>query len=72
MRFSGQAPADLFAEGPDDWFFDTKRSADGFDLILAQKPADAPPGPVELILTMVSGDRAFEAREPLDVKQAKH
>ena len=71
VRFAGQAPADLFAEGPDDWFFDTKRSADGFDLILAQKPADAPAGSVEVILTMVSGDRAFEARAPLDVKQAK-
>jgi len=71
VRFAGQAPADLFAEGPEDWFFDTRRSADGFDLILAQKPADAPAGSVELILTMVSGDRAFEARAPLDVKRAK-
>ena len=71
VRFSGQAPADLFAEGPDDWFFDTRRSADGFDLILAQQPADAPAGSVELILTMVVGDRAFEARTPLDVGRAK-
>ena len=71
VRFEGIAPADLFAEGPDDWFFDTQRTADGFDLTLAQKPADAPAGPVELVLTMVSGDRAFEARAPLDVKQAK-
>ena len=71
VRFTGQAPTDLFAEGPDDWFFDTRRSADGFDLILAQKPADAPSGPVEVILTMVSGDRAFEARAPLDVRRAK-
>ena len=71
VRFAGQAPTDLFAEGPDDWFFDTRRSADGFDLILAQKPADAPAGPVELVLTMVSGERAFEARTPLDVGRAK-
>ncbi len=71
VRFTGEAPADLFAEGPEDWFFDTKRTAEGFDLILAQKPADAPAGPVQVILTMVSGDRAFEARTPLDVKQAK-
>ena len=71
VRFDGTAPADLFAEGPDDWFFDTRRSADGFDLILAQKPADAPTGPVELILTMVVGDRAFEARTPLDVERSK-
>ena len=71
VRFSGDAPADLFAEGPDDWFFDTKRSTEGFDLILAQKPADAPIERVEVILTMVSGDRAFEARAPLDVRRAK-
>jgi len=71
VRFASEAPTDLFAEGPDDWFFDTRRSADGFDLILAQKPADAPAGPVEVILTMVSGDLAFEARAPLDVKRAK-
>lgn len=71
VRFAGQAPADVFAEGPEDWFFDTRRSADGFDLILAQKPADAPAGSVEVILTMVAGDRAFEARAPLDVEQAK-
>ena len=71
VRFAGQAPTDLFAEGPDDWFFDTKPNGDGFDLILAQKPADAPAGPVELVLTMVSGERAFEARTPLDVGRAK-
>ena len=71
VRFDGAAPADLFAEGPEDWFFDTRRSAEGFDLILAQKPADAPTGPVELILTMVAGDRAFEARTPLDVQPPK-
>ena len=71
VRFEGTTPADLFAEGPDDWFFDTKGAADGFDLILAQKPADAPAGPVELVLTMVLGDRAFEARTPLDVGRAK-
>ena len=71
VRFAGPAPADLFAEGPEDWFFDTKRTADGFDLLLAQKPADAPNGPVELLLTMVMGERAFEARAPLDVKQTK-
>ena len=71
VRFAGQAPADLFAEGPDDWFFDTKRTAEGFELILAQKPADAPAGPVEVVLTMVVGDRAFEARTPLDVERPK-
>ncbi len=71
VRFAGPAPTDLFAEGPEDWFFDTRRTAEGFDLILAQKPADAPAGPVELVLTMVMGERAFEARAPLDVRQMK-
>ncbi len=71
VRFAGEAPGDLFAEGPEDWFFDTKRTADGFDLILAQKPADAPAGPVVVTLTMVVGDRAFEARTTLDARRAK-
>ena len=71
VRFAGPAPADLFAEGPQDWFFDTSRTAEGFDLTLAQKPADAPAGPVEVILTMVVGAHAFEARTPLDVEQGK-
>ena len=71
VRFTGEQPTDLFAEGPEDWFFDTRRATDGFDLILAQKPADAPSGPVDLVLTMVFGDRAFEARTALDVQPAK-
>ena len=71
VRFAGPAPADLFAEGPQDWFFDTSRTAEGFDLTLAQKPADAPAGPVVVILTMVVGAHAFEARTPLDVEQGK-
>ena len=71
LRFSGGAPDDLFVEGPQDWYFDTKRSAEGFDLILAQKPADAIAGPVEVILTMVVGDSAFEATTTLDAQRAK-
>ncbi len=71
VRFDGTTPADLFAEGPEDWFFDTKRTTDGFEVILAQRPGDAAAGAVELVLTMVVGDRAFEARTPLDVGRAK-
>ena len=71
VRFTGEAPADIFAEGPDDWFFDTKRTSEGFDLTLAQKPADAPEGPVDVVLTMVSGDAAFEARTTLDARAPK-
>ena len=67
LRFSGEPPVDVFAEGPQDWYFDTKRAGEGFDLLLAQKPADAAPGPVEATLTVVYADRAFEMRTTLDV-----
>jgi len=71
VRFAGEAPGDLFAQGPEDWYFDTKRTTEGFDLILAQKPADPSDAPVEVTLTMVVGDRAFEARTTLDARRAK-
>ena len=65
------AGSDLFAEGPDGWYFDTRPSGEGFELSLAQKPADAPAGPVEITLTLVSGACAFETRTSLDVATAK-
>ena len=71
LRFTGETPADVFAEGPQDWFFDTKRTGEGFSLTLAQKPFDAPAGPVELALTLVYPDRAFEIRTTLDAGRTK-
>ena len=62
---------DLFAEAPEGWSFDTKPASDGFDLLLAQMPADAPKGPVAVVLTLVSNGKTFELRSDLDVSAPK-
>ena len=56
--------ADLFFEPPDGWWFDTKQVADGFDLILAQKPTGSA-FPADVGLTYVAGDKAYETRVTL-------
>ncbi len=71
LRFSGEPPTDVFAEGPQDWFFDTKRTGEGFDMILAQKPIEPAQGPVEVTLTLVYPGQAFEIRTGLDAGRAK-
>ena len=70
VRFSPSpsAAADLFAEGPDDYYFDTTR-ADGFKLVLAQKPSDAK-GRVPVTLTLVDGRDAYQSTISLDVTPA--
>ena len=63
---------DLFAEGPEGWFFDTKRLESGeFELKLAEKPADAkgPFPPVTLTLTGDAG--AYEGVRHLDADGSK-
>jgi hypothetical protein len=64
--------ADLFAEGPEGWYFDTRPSGDGaFDVILAGKPADAAL-PVEGVrLTITKGDESLEALIRLDATPGK-
>lgn len=57
--------ADLFAEGPVDYYFDTTR-ADSFKLVLAQKPSDAN-GLVPVTLTLVDGRDATQSTINLDV-----
>ncbi len=45
--------SDLFAEAPDNYFFDTRRIADGsFELTLAERPANATAQPVPVRLTL--------------------
>lgn len=42
---------DLFAEGPDGWFYETQASGDGFTIVAAQAPAaHAGPAPARLTL----------------------
>ena len=57
--------SDLFVEGPDGWFFDTKRKDQNFEMILAQKPKNAAL-PVRVVLTYRDGTRAFERAIQLD------
>lgn len=60
---AGGTSADIFAEGPEGWYFDTRRLDDGtFEISLAERPStvakDAPVPPVKLTLTGEAG--AFE------------
>ena len=51
---------DLFAEGPEGWFFETSQTPDGFRLVAADRPKDAKlPVPVTLTL---AGAKDFEVR----------
>ena len=62
--------ADVFAESPEGWYFDTKAAGKGFTLSLAQKPADAPNSAIEVTLTYVSDAGAYELKQRLDVGPA--
>lgn len=59
---------DLFAEGPEGWYFETKPAEGGFALRLIEQPA-APASPVALRLTLVTSKAAFETRASLDLRQ---
>jgi len=59
------AAADLFAEGPDGYFFDTRHNG-SFEITLAQAPPDAK-GPVPVTLTLVDGQAAYQSTIRLDV-----
>lgn len=58
---------DLFAEGPEGWYFETKPSDGGFALRLIEQPA-APASPVALRLTLVTTKAAFETQASLDLR----
>ncbi len=64
------AVSDLFAEGPDGWYFDTKRDRDGFALLLSQRPAGSRETIVEVVLTYTSPNGAYEVKQRLDVDPA--
>lgn len=67
---ASQNGEDLFAEGPDGWAFDTRRAAPGlFDMILAEKPADALSGAVSVMITLTTPAGAFEGVKYLDVSR---
>lgn len=58
-----EAGSDLFAEGEDGWFFDTRPAGDAFRLVLADRPARATgPASVRLTLRRPSGAVEFETK----------
>jgi hypothetical protein len=65
------AGADLFADAPGDWFFDTRPASGGFRLELAQRPSDARDGKVDVTLTHTFANGAWEARISLDAGPPK-
>jgi DsbC/DsbD-like thiol-disulfide interchange protein len=59
------ARADLFAEGPEGYWFETRRAGAGFDLVMTERPAGASGG-FSLRLTYADGDKAQEWEIRLD------
>jgi len=65
-----KADADLFAEGPEGSYFETKRSGDGFSLVMVQKPS-VWTQPLRVFLTYRNGKAAIERSIDLDAGPAK-
>ncbi|MDF2118928.1 protein-disulfide reductase DsbD family protein [Roseiarcaceae bacterium H3SJ34-1] len=65
-----KADADIFAEGPDGSYFETKRAPDGFSLVMVQKPA-VWMQPLRVLLTYRDGQSAIERAIDLDAGPAK-
>jgi hypothetical protein len=57
---------DLFAEGPEDWYFETRPTDGGYLLRAVEQPKGAK-GPVALRFTVVTGKAAFETQASLDL-----
>jgi len=58
-----EGDGDLFAEGEDGWFFDTRKTGRDFKLILAERPSGAPDmTSVRLTLRRASGALEFETK----------
>ncbi|MDB5650377.1 MAG: hypothetical protein JWL62_1897 [Hyphomicrobiales bacterium] len=52
---------DLFAEAPDGWYFETRRAANGFDLVAVEHPKDAKASP-PVTLTLAGEAHAYEVK----------
>jgi len=57
---------DLFAEGPEDWYFETKPVEGGYLMRAVEQPKAAR-GPVALRFTIVTAKAAFETQASLDL-----
>ncbi|MGO9004312.1 MAG: protein-disulfide reductase DsbD domain-containing protein [Beijerinckiaceae bacterium] len=64
--------ADLFAEAPDGWYFETHKTSDHeFTLVAVEAPADASAKPIEVRLTAVGAGKAYEFAVRLDPVDGK-
>jgi DsbC/DsbD-like thiol-disulfide interchange protein len=63
MKNKDESVEDLFAEGPEGWYFDTARVSDeAFTLTLAEKPTAGSFPINDVVLTLVRPDRSYELR----------
>ena len=66
IKNKDESVEDLFAEGPEGWYFDTARVSDeAFTLTLAEKPAAGSFPIKDVVLTLVRPDRSYELRVEL-------
>jgi DsbC/DsbD-like thiol-disulfide interchange protein len=65
---------DLFAEAPEGWYFETKKTehANEFTIIAVEMPKTPSDVPVPITLTLTGPNRNFEFKLPLDVASAVH
>ncbi len=68
VRFpAAAANSEVFAEGPEGWYFDTRPAGDAlYDIILAEKPADASLPIDGVVLTITNGQEAYETTTRLE------
>jgi len=63
IKNNNESVEDLFAEGPEGWYFDTARVSDeAFTLTLAEKPTAGSFPINDVVLTLVRPDRSYELR----------
>lgn len=72
LVWHGAMPAaDLFAEGPQGWAFEThKATKDGFSLVAVEMPATVTAASVPVRLTLTGPDKAYQFTVPLPVAGA--
>jgi DsbC/DsbD-like thiol-disulfide interchange protein len=73
VSWKGASPAtDLFAEAPEGWFFETKKTAlpNEFRIIAVETPSKDGAMPVPITLTLTAAQQNFEFTLPLDVAPA--
>ena len=73
VRFpAAAANSEVFAEGPEGWYFDTRPAGDAlYDIILAEKPSGAVLPIDGVVLTITNGQEAYETTTRLEAPPAR-